>query len=54
MNFLLATVAYLFIGLVLGVGIVMAARGNAWLLVFGGLAYVVAFATMGCLPAKHH
>ena len=52
MKFLLAVLAYLVIGLVLGWGILLAVKGNAWLLIVGFLAYVVAFAKLGCLPRK--
>ena len=52
MRFLWAIVAYLVIGLVLGWGILLAARGNPWLLIVAFLAYAIAFARIGCLPAK--
>ncbi len=52
MKFLLAILAYLLIGLVLGWGILLAVHGNPWLLILGFLAYVVAFGKLGCLPAK--
>jgi hypothetical protein len=54
MNFLLSIVAYLVIGAVLGWGILLAAHGNAWLLVVGFLVYAVAFAKIGCLPKQGH
>ena len=54
MKFLLAILAYLFIGAVLGAGILMAMKGNLWLLIVGFLAYVVAFGKLGCLPGKSH
>jgi hypothetical protein len=54
MNFLLAVVAYLVIGAVLGLGILLAAKGSPWLLVIGFLAYVIAFGRIGCLPKKSH
>lgn len=54
MKFLLAVLAYLFIGAVLGVGILLAVRGNPWLLVVSFVAYVVAFGKLGCLPKKSH
>jgi hypothetical protein len=54
MKFLLAIVAYLFIALVLGLGILLAVKGQPWLLIVGSLAYVCAFAKLGCMPAKSH
>ena len=54
MKFLIAILAYLVIGFVLCWGILLAVRGNPWLLIVGFLAYVVAFAKLGCLPKKSH
>lgn len=54
MKFLLAIVAYLGIALVLGWGILLAVKGQPWLLIVGFLAYAVAFAKLGCLPKKSH
>jgi hypothetical protein len=54
MKFLLAILAYLAIALVLGWGILLTVHGNPWLLIIGSLAYVVAFARLGCLPGKGH
>jgi hypothetical protein len=54
MRFLAAIAAYVAIALVLGWGILLAMKGEAWLLVVGFLAYVVAFAKLGCLPKKSH
>jgi hypothetical protein len=55
MKFLGAIVAYLITGGVLGWGILEAVHGRFWLLAIGALAYVVAFAMIGCLPpAKSH
>ena len=54
MKFLLAIVAYLLIGFVLGWGILLAVRGNVWLLIGGFVAYVIAFSKLGCLPKKSH
>ena len=51
---MMAVVAYLIIGAILGYGILMALKGNAWLLIAGLVAYVVAFAKIGCLPKKSH
>jgi len=54
MKFFMAIAAYLVIGFVLGWGILLAVRGNLWLLIAGFLAYVVAFGRIGCLPKKSH
>jgi hypothetical protein len=54
MKFLGAILAYLLIAFVLGWGILLASRGNFWLLAISCLAYLVAFAKIGCLPAKKH
>lgn len=52
MNLLLAAIAYLVIGLLLGCGILLAVKGEPWLLIAGFLAYAAAFAKFGCLPKK--
>ena len=52
MKFVLAVLAYLLIAVVLGWGILLAVKGNLWLLIVGFLAYVVAFGKWGCLPTK--
>jgi len=54
MKFLMAIVAYLVISFILGWGILLATRGNPWLLIIGFLVYAVAFAKLGCLPGKSH
>ena len=54
MKFLLVIFAYLLIALVLGWGILLTVRGQPWLLIVGFLAYVAAFAKLGCLPKKPH
>jgi F0F1-type ATP synthase assembly protein I len=54
MKFLMAIVAYLVIGLVLGWGILLTVKGQPWLLIVGLLAYTVAFAKLGCLPKQSH
>jgi hypothetical protein len=54
MKLVLAVLAYLMIGLVLGLGILMLVRGSPWLLTGGFLAYAVAFAKLGCLPKGSH
>ena len=52
MKFFWAIMAYLLIGAVLGWGILLAAKGNLWVLIIGFITYVVAFGKLGCLPAK--
>jgi hypothetical protein len=54
MKFLLAIVAYLAIGLGLVWGILLAVKGQLWLLIVGSLIYALAFARLGCLPKKSH
>ena len=54
MKFLWAVIAYLAIGLLLSWGILLAVKGEPWLLIVGGLTYAVAFAKLGCLPKKSH
>ena len=54
MKFILGILAYVLIGLVLGVGILLAVKGKPWLLIVGSLVYVVAFGKIGCLPKKSH
>lgn len=52
MKFFGAIVAYLFIGLVLGLGIYEAVKGHFWFLAVALIVYVVAFAKIGCLPSS--
>lgn len=54
MKLILAVVAYLVIGAVLGWGILLAVKGSYWLLIAGFIAYVVSFAKIGCLPKSSH
>jgi len=54
MKFLLAIAAYVVIGLVLAWGILLAVKGDPWLLIVSFLAYAAAFAKLGCLPKKSH
>ena len=54
MKFALAILAYLIMGVVLGWGILSAAKGNLWVLAITFLAYVIAFGRIGCLPKKSH
>jgi hypothetical protein len=54
MKFLLAIVAFLAIGAVLGWGILLTVKGEPWLLIVGVLFYTLAFTKLGCLPRKSH
>ena len=55
MKFLLAIVAYMVIGIILCLGMYLGmAKGSWWFLIAGVVAYVVAFARIGCLPSKSH
>lgn len=54
MKFLLAIFTYLVIGLGLSWGILLAVKGEPWLLIVVFLAYAVSFAKLGCLPKNSH
>ncbi len=54
MKFVLGIVAYLVIGLVLGLGMLQTVKGHPLLLIVGFLAYAIAFGKIGCLPKKSH
>ena len=54
MKLLMTIVAYLVIGGVLGWGILLAVKGQPWVLIVGFLTYAVAFAKIGCLPKQSH
>ncbi len=54
MKFLLAIAAYLLIGFVFCWGILLALKGSFWLVIAAFLAYVIAFARLGCLPKQSH
>jgi F0F1-type ATP synthase assembly protein I len=54
MKLLMASLAYVMIGVLLGWGILLAVKGQPWMLIVGFLAYAVAFAKLGCLPKKSH
>ena len=53
MKFVAAIAVYLLIALVLGWGILLAMKGSLWFLVAGLVAYILAFAKIGCLPKAH-
>ena len=48
MKFILATVVYLLIGVVLAWGILLMLAGKPWLLVAALVCYLLAFAKIGC------
>ena len=48
MSFIAALLAWLVIGAILVLGIVMATKGVFWLLIVGLLAFVLAFSKWGC------
>jgi len=48
MKFFLALAVYVAMAFVLGLGIYLAVHGKFWLLVLGGISYVLAFARFGC------
>lgn len=50
MKLLGAVFAYLLIALLLGWGILLAVKGNFWLLVGSTVGYLVLFTKIGCLP----
>ena len=52
MKFFAAIVAYLFIGLILGLGIYEAMHGHYWFMAVGIIVYLLAFAKLGCLPSS--
>ena len=55
MKLLGSVMVYLFFAFLLGGGILLAVRGNFWLLGAGLLAYLVAVMKIGCLPSgKSH
>ena len=54
MKFLLTIVVYLLMGLLLGSGMLLAIKGEPWLLIVGVLGYALTFAKVGCLPGKSH
>jgi hypothetical protein len=49
MKLFLAILIYLLLGVILGVGIVLALKGSWWFLIAAFLAYVILFSKIGCL-----
>ena len=55
MTFIYAILVTVGMGVVLGLGCVLAGKGSPWLLIVSSLILVVAFGKIGCLPpAGHH
>ena len=54
MKFVLAWLVTLSMAVILGVGILRAVQGHWWLLVAGLVAYVIAFARIGCTQGASH
>jgi hypothetical protein len=51
MSLIMAIIAYLVIGFILGLGILLAVKGSFWFLIVGVVGYLLAFAWIGCI---HH
>jgi hypothetical protein len=49
MKFALAILVYILIGLFLSLGIIMLLHGSPWLFIASLLAYILAFAKIGCM-----
>lgn len=54
MKFILAWLAFLGMAVVLGLGILFTMEGNYWLLIAGTVAYILAFARIGCSQGAAH
>ncbi len=51
MKLVLPILAYVVMGLILGWGILLAVKGDPWMLIVGFLGYLVTFAKFGCLKS---
>jgi hypothetical protein len=51
MKLVYAYLTWLAMGGILAAGIVLAVKGNPWLLILGAVGFLIAFAKIGCL---HH
>jgi hypothetical protein len=49
MKLALAIFTYLLMAAILGAGILLLVAGKPWLLIIGGIAFVVAFGKLGCM-----
>jgi hypothetical protein len=49
MKFLGAILVYLGFAAVIGLGMVLAVQGKPWLLLLGGVGFLLAFARIGCV-----
>jgi len=54
MNFLMAILAWLAIGAILGRGILVTVKDSPWRLIVGFPAYIAAFAKLGRLPGESY
>lgn len=54
MKLFLSVLVYLIIGLILGWGMLLAAKGSWWFLIAGIVVYTIIFSKIGCLPKSHH
>ncbi len=54
MKFALAILVYLLISLILGWGILLLIAGKPWLLITGAVAFLIAFAKIGCKSPPPH
>jgi hypothetical protein len=54
MKFILASLVTLAMGATLGAGILLAVGGNWWVITASVIAYLLAFARLGCLPRSTH
>ena len=54
MKFILAWLVMLAMAVTLGVGILLALKGNLWLLVAAVVGYLLAFARFGCSQGAAH
>ena len=54
MKFILAWLVTLGMAFVLGAAILLAVKGDWWLLIASVIAYLLAFARFGCSPASSH
>ena len=50
MKLLCAFAVWIGMGVVLGVGILMAIKGSPWLLIAGLIGFVIAVGKIGCMP----
>jgi hypothetical protein len=54
MKFMMAVLTYLLIAAFLCWGILLAVRGQYWLLIAAAATYLLGLGLIGCLPKKQH